>query len=81
LGEKRGKDSISAMIQNSDRTGSGILGGGGSRKVDYGKRPILPRAFTKNKLGGWNRSFNYMATVPFEINWPEFFVSRLGVQL
>jgi hypothetical protein len=33
------------------------------------------------KLGGWNRSFNYMAAVPFEINWPEFFMSRLGVQL
>uniref|UniRef100_A0A0A9BJP4 Uncharacterized protein n=1 Tax=Arundo donax TaxID=35708 RepID=A0A0A9BJP4_ARUDO len=33
------------------------------------------------KVEGWTRSFNYMTVVPCEINWPMFFMSRLGVQL
>ncbi|GJN36560.1 hypothetical protein PR202_gb25434 [Eleusine coracana subsp. coracana] len=33
------------------------------------------------KVSGWMRSFNYMTVVLYEINWPVFFMSRLGVQL
>ena len=32
------------------------------------------------KLAGWKRSFNYMTAVAYEINWLEFFMSRLGVR-
>ncbi|CAL5003408.1 unnamed protein product [Urochloa decumbens] len=32
-------------------------------------------------LAGWSESFNYKTAVPFEINWPELFMSRLGVQM
>ncbi|PAN34039.1 hypothetical protein PAHAL_6G065900 [Panicum hallii] len=32
------------------------------------------------KLAGWKRSFNYMTAVAHEINWLEFFMSRLGVR-
>ncbi|CAO2201049.1 unnamed protein product [Urochloa humidicola] len=31
------------------------------------------------KLAGWKRSFNYMTAVAYEINWLEFFMSRLAV--
>ncbi|TVU43245.1 hypothetical protein EJB05_09694, partial [Eragrostis curvula] len=30
------------------------------------------------KVAGWTRSFNYMTAVPYEINWPMFFMSQLG---
>lgn len=33
------------------------------------------------RIAGWNRSFNYMTVVAYEINWQELFMSRLGVQL
>ncbi|KAF8774968.1 hypothetical protein HU200_005016 [Digitaria exilis] len=33
------------------------------------------------KLAGWKGSFNNETVVPYEINWPELFMSRLGVQL
>ncbi|CAL5010959.1 unnamed protein product [Urochloa decumbens] len=36
---------------------------------------------TTTKVAGWNGSFNYKTAVPYEINWPELFMSRLGVQL
>ncbi|CAO2187395.1 unnamed protein product [Urochloa humidicola] len=31
-------------------------------------------------LAGWSESYNYKTAVPYEINWPELFMSRLGVQ-
>ncbi|GJN36567.1 hypothetical protein PR202_gb25441 [Eleusine coracana subsp. coracana] len=33
------------------------------------------------KMQGWTSSFNDRTAVPFEINWPMFFMSRLGVQI
>ncbi|CAO2168366.1 unnamed protein product [Urochloa humidicola] len=33
------------------------------------------------KVAGWNGPFNYKTAVPYEINMPELFMSRLGVQL
>ncbi|CAL5007702.1 unnamed protein product [Urochloa decumbens] len=36
---------------------------------------------TTTKVAGWNGSFNYKTAVPYEINWPELFMSHLGVQL
>jgi hypothetical protein len=33
------------------------------------------------ELAGWKRSFNYKTAVPYEIDWSELFMSRLGVQL
>ncbi|KAK3122954.1 hypothetical protein QOZ80_8AG0621050 [Eleusine coracana subsp. coracana] len=33
------------------------------------------------KMQGWTSSFNYRTAVPFEINWPMFFMSRLGVHI
>jgi len=31
-------------------------------------------------IAGWRGSLNYRTAVPYEINWLEFFMSRLGVQ-
>ncbi|KAF8774966.1 hypothetical protein HU200_005013 [Digitaria exilis] len=31
------------------------------------------------KMEGWTRAFNYMTAVPYEINWPLFFMLRLGL--
>ncbi|CAL5010955.1 unnamed protein product [Urochloa decumbens] len=33
------------------------------------------------KVAGWNDLFNYKTAVPYEINLPELFMSRLGVQM
>lgn len=32
-------------------------------------------------VAGWKRSFNYVPAVPCELNWSEFLMARLGVQL
>ncbi|GJN09509.1 hypothetical protein PR202_ga27522 [Eleusine coracana subsp. coracana] len=38
------------------------------------------RSRSSTMVAGWKQSFNYVPAVPYEMNWSEFFMSRLGVQ-
>ncbi|CAL5007703.1 unnamed protein product [Urochloa decumbens] len=35
---------------------------------------------TMTKVMGWNESLNDVTAVPYEVNWPRFFMSRLGTR-